>query len=85
MRHIVRFTVVLLLFAASPALALTTSDCYDCHSDDTLKKQVRGREISLFVDEKVYTDSVHGDMDCTDCHGGLEDVEDLRDDLDQAM
>lgn len=78
MRHFVRITVLLLLSAAAPAFAMSTSDCYDCHSDDSLTKTVGGREISLFVDEEVYASSVHGDMDCTDCHEDLADVEDMH-------
>jgi len=85
MRRIVRISVFLLLIAASPALALTTSDCYDCHSDDTLAKTVRGQEVSLFVDEEVYTNSVHGDMDCADCHEDLWDVEDMHEEELQAV
>ncbi len=78
MSHFFRISVLLLLVGASPAFALSTSDCYDCHSDDTLTKTVRGREVSLFVDEEVYAASVHGDMDCTDCHEDLWDVEDMH-------
>ena len=76
MRYIISIATIFLLVAASPTLALTTSDCFDCHSDDTLSKTVRGQEVSLFVDEDVYGNSVHGDMDCTDCHDDLADVED---------
>jgi hypothetical protein len=76
MRQIIAITAVLLFVAASPAFALTTTECFDCHSDDTLTKTVRGQEVSLFVDEELYGSSVHGDMDCTDCHEDLADVED---------
>ena len=69
-------TAIVLLVAATPALALSTSDCFDCHSDDTLTKTVGGKEISLFVDEGTYGGSIHGDLDCTDCHEDLADVED---------
>jgi hypothetical protein len=70
------FITIVFLAAASSAMAMSTSDCLDCHSDDTLSKVVRGSEISLFVDEKVYGQSIHGDLDCTDCHEDLADVED---------
>ncbi len=76
MRHNILLSAILLLVTASPAFALTTADCFDCHSDDALSKRVGGQEISLFVDEDVYGNSVHGDMDCTDCHEDLTDVED---------
>ena len=85
MSHFFRMSVFLLLLAASPALALSTSDCYDCHSDDTLTKMVRGQEVSLYVDEEVYTASVHGDMDCADCHEDLWHVEDMHEEELQAV
>jgi hypothetical protein len=70
---------VMILVAASPVMALTTSDCFDCHSDDTLTKTVQGREIPLYVDEGIYGESIHGDLDCTDCHEELADAEDEHD------
>jgi hypothetical protein len=75
MRKAILVTIVLLA-AAAPALAMSTSDCFDCHSDDGLTKTVRGSEVSLYVDEETYDQSVHGDLDCTDCHEDLYGVED---------
>ncbi|NOY87044.1 MAG: hypothetical protein GXP52_07055 [Deltaproteobacteria bacterium] len=65
-----------LLLIASPAAALSTSDCLDCHSDKDLTKTVDGQDKSLYIDEKTFAGSVHGDLDCTDCHEDLADVED---------
>ena len=77
---------VMILVAASPVMALTTSDCFDCHSDDTLTKTVQGREVSLYVDEGIYGESIHGDLDCTDCHEELADAEDEHDEtLDKVV
>ena len=72
---------MMILLIASPASALTTSDCFDCHSDDTLTKTAGGREVSLFVDEMVYGESIHGDLDCTDCHEDLMAAEDEHEEL----
>ena len=68
--------VAVLLLITAPAAALSTSDCLDCHSDEDLTKTVDGKDISLYIDEVTFTGSVHGDMDCTDCHEELADVED---------
>lgn len=65
-----------LLLVATPAAALSTSDCLDCHSDKDLTKTVDGKDISLYINEKTFAGSVHGDMDCTDCHEDLADVQD---------
>ncbi|MDT8395662.1 MAG: hypothetical protein RRA32_04310 [bacterium] len=75
MRNIL-WIAAMILVAASPAQALTTSDCFDCHSDDSLTKTVQGREISLYIDEGTFGASVHGDLDCTDCHEDAADAED---------
>ena len=75
MRKILVLTIVLLA-VSSTALAMSNSDCLDCHSDETLTKMAGGKEISLFIDESVYGASIHGDLDCTDCHEDLVGVED---------
>jgi len=69
------FLAIVLLTVSSSALAMSSSDCLDCHSDKTLTKQVGGKEISLFIDEGIFSKSIHGDLDCTDCHTDLADVE----------
>jgi hypothetical protein len=79
------FSILILLLIPPSVAALTTSDCFDCHSDDTLTKNVGGQEVSLFIDEKVYLESVHGDMDCTDCHEDLMDVEDEHDETTEPV
>jgi formate dehydrogenase gamma subunit len=65
----------------SNALALTilaaptTSDCLDCHSDNTLTKTLdSGREISLFVDGTKYARSAHGTNSCISCHSDLTEL-----------
>jgi len=80
MRQIL-FIPLIFLLIASPATALTTSDCFDCHSDEDLTKTGAGVEVSLFIDETVFNQSIHGDMDCTDCHEDLMDAEDEHDEV----
>ena len=47
MRKII-FVTIVLLAAASSSLAMSTSDCFDCHSDDTLTKIVAPLPKFLF-------------------------------------
>ena len=77
--------LLILLFTASQGWALTTSDCFDCHSDDTLTKEVGGIEVPLFINEQVYVKSIHGDMDCTDCHEDVADAEDEHSEVLEAV
>jgi cytochrome b subunit of formate dehydrogenase len=63
------------LLLTTTAQALDNSDCFVCHSDQTMtKKDGDGKNISLFVDEAVFKTSVHGSLGCTDCHAGIKDL-----------
>ncbi len=46
-------------------------DCLGCHSDKSLTTKRAGRTVSLFIDSKRFTPSVHGSLACTDCHADL--------------
>jgi len=47
-------------------------DCLACHGDKTLTT-TRGRHtVSLFVDSKKFSSSVHSPLSCTSCHADLE-------------
>jgi nitrate/TMAO reductase-like tetraheme cytochrome c subunit len=59
--------------AAAPAApAPTSDDCLTCHDDDSLK---RGNGTSITVKKDVFTASVHGPMNCVDCHSDLAHAE----------
>ena len=71
--NIVGRTFLLLLFLTitmniAPMARAGNSDCYDCHEDDSLTMDRNGREVSVYVDEAVFDNSVHGGLDCIDCH-----------------
>ncbi len=63
---------VLLIGNSSSALAQSNDDCLACHSDSTLIMKKDGKVVSLFVSEKVFKSSVHGDGSCVDCHAGFD-------------
>ncbi|MFB3815441.1 MAG: cytochrome b/b6 domain-containing protein [Terriglobales bacterium] len=56
--------------AKAPAAAgLSTADCLACHNDQSLAKEVNGKQVSLYVSEEKFKSSMHGAMfQCTDCH-----------------
>jgi nitrate/TMAO reductase-like tetraheme cytochrome c subunit len=56
--------------AASPGP--TNDDCLACHDDASLKA---GDGRSINVAAKAFSDSVHGPLACTDCHGDLAKAE----------
>ncbi|MFZ1012748.1 MAG: hypothetical protein WAN28_05335, partial [Terracidiphilus sp.] len=54
---------------------LKDEDCLSCHSDATLTNDVNGQKVSLFVDGKKLTHSIHGAMfSCVDCHKDVKSL-----------
>jgi len=46
--------------------------CFGCHSEKSMTAKRAGRTISLFVDGKKFSASVHNSLSCTSCHADLE-------------
>ncbi len=72
---------LILVFILSGSLSFlfgqSNEDCLDCHDDPTLTKSLNdSTEASLFIDEEAFTNSIHGDLDCYECHADLENFED---------
>ena len=57
--------------AASPA-DISNDDCLACHSDKSMTAKRGARTVSLFVDGKKFSASVHSALSCTSCHADLE-------------
>lgn len=63
------------LAALSGVRAQDKSECLMCHEDQTLTKERKGRQISLFIDDKKFSGSIHGELACVACHADLEGKE----------
>jgi hypothetical protein len=65
--------ILLALFPLIPKSAFPqeNTQCFDCHSDKKISKEVRGKNFSVYVDEKKFKSSIHGTLSCTDCHADL--------------
>ena len=48
--------------------AQSSDECFDCHNDKELEFKRGNKNVSLYVDESAYIKSMHGDMECIDCH-----------------
>ncbi len=55
--------------------ATPNADCLACHGDKSLTTSRKGKTISLFIDEKKFSSSVHAGLTCTSCHADLEGKE----------
>ena len=68
--------IIICILCLSTLIYADNEVCLDCHSDEELTTEKRGREISLFLDESIFSKSVHADIECIDCHSEA-DVEDF--------
>lgn len=50
--------------------------CFECHGDRTLTGEINNKEVSVWVNEKVFSNSIHSDLECISCHADI-DPEDL--------
>jgi hypothetical protein len=64
------------LLSSAPALAISAAEqnqtCLACHGDKGMTVKHGTTVVSLFVDGKKFTPSVHGAVGCTGCHADLE-------------
>lgn len=64
--------LALLPVSPSAAEAIPDEDCLLCHSDSELTKtDADGNEVSVFVDQAIFTASAHGTNTCFACHDDL--------------
>ena len=54
------------------AVAQKAEDCLVCHENKDLTATRAGKEVSLYVDGKKFSSSVHGSLACVDCHSDLQ-------------
>jgi cytochrome b subunit of formate dehydrogenase len=73
-KRIILFLVGFLLLSGIIS-AQTVDDCLTCHGDPQFTTERDGNKISLYVNDKVYHRSVHGEQDCVACHADLAGTE----------
>ena len=75
--YIILFTILLLSFS-SVAFAenkkLTNDACLFCHAGKDLQVSRSGQNVSLFIDQKEFDESIHGTNNCTTCHDQITEV-----------
>ncbi len=66
-------TIVLSFFlsASSITLSQTNEDCLGCHSDNEMTMEKNGKEVSIFVNDKIFNNSAHKKLQCVNCHSGF--------------
>jgi len=69
---VVRLGFVLTFLFISNMLFADNEACFDCHSDNELEMERRGRTISVYIDESIFSRSVHADLECISCHSDAD-------------
>jgi len=67
----VRNLILILLVVVGMCLTTIAADnelCLECHSDPDLTAERQGRDVSMFVDQNRFNNSVHKAAECIDCH-----------------
>lgn len=71
-----KYIALLLLVLPGILLAQSVEECMDCHSDEEMTGYIKDTvEVSMYVDLEKYQNSIHGDMECIDCHSSIDDVD----------
>jgi hypothetical protein len=66
------FFILFLLSIYSPAyFPQSNDDCLMCHDDPDFKEKINNKTVSLYVNPKVFSSSIHGDLSCVDCHSEI--------------
>jgi cytochrome b subunit of formate dehydrogenase len=77
MRYGLSIAVVLLMAGTAVAQKTATKqprlDCLSCHSDPTLTREIDGKPHSVHVDDGRFKASVHGALECADCHADIKE------------
>ena len=60
-----------LLCLAGAARAQENADCLGCHGEKGFTTERKGRTVSLYVGEKAFAGSIHGSLQCVNCHADL--------------
>jgi len=61
--------IIFFLFVHSPfILSQANDECLICHDDPNFKEKIGNKTFSLYLNPKIFSSSIHGDLDCTDCH-----------------
>src|ERR1043165_1465013 len=67
--------ICLFLTTSAFAEVFSNEDCLDCHTDPTTVRKINGKEIPLLFPTNTFPKSVHGKLNCIDCHVGVKELQ----------
>jgi len=60
--------------AETPADIIANADCLDCHTDPNNTRSLKDKPPLELFDPDRFQASVHGKLNCVDCHVGIKDM-----------
>jgi cytochrome b subunit of formate dehydrogenase len=58
------------------SFAIEDEECFECHGESDMTMERDGKEVSIYVNAKIYNRSIHAESGCISCHLDA-DVEEL--------
>jgi hypothetical protein len=65
-------TILTLIIFSSILFAQKSDVCLECHSDPDITTERKGKTVSLTVKKYLLAKSVHGKLECINCHVGFD-------------
>ena len=69
---IIGIIISFIIYANSPIYAQSSDECFECHDDKTLEGTRLGKTFSAYINPTLFTRSVHGKINCVDCHSDID-------------
>jgi cytochrome b subunit of formate dehydrogenase len=63
-----------ILHAKARPQQIANTDCLACHNDPTLTATEAGKSISIYIAQGRFGKSIHGVLNCTDCHTDIKSL-----------
>ena len=65
-------TLAVIIFLGSTAYAQKDETCLACHEDQSMTMSKNGKEVKIGVKKMILAKSVHGKVNCVQCHVGFD-------------
>src|SRR3989339_243133 len=66
------FAAIICIISYGVSLAQKSEVCLECHSDPDISTERNGKTVSLTVKKYLLAKSVHGKLECVNCHVGFD-------------
>lgn len=54
---------------------IENTECFECHNDPEIEEERSDSTQVLYIEESKFSNSIHGDLYCTECHTDIRDAD----------